>query len=88
MSTNVLTDNQLHARYIGFFFAGLFIALLAYAWPRWAAPAPVLAEESAPRILSQTADETVARITTLREGRPVVCTLAINHRTRSWSLSC
>jgi hypothetical protein len=50
-----------------------------------AAAQPVAAAQ--PEILTQTENETVARVHFIRDGRPVDCTLSIDHRARTWSLS-
>lgn len=86
MSTNILTDAQLHARYIGCFAAGLAIALLAYAAPRWINPEAAVSD--APKVLVQTQSQTVARIPTLHAGVRVDCTVTIDQAKNVWSITC
>ena len=87
MSTNVLSDAQLQLRYGACFLAGLLAALLAYAAPRWVAPAA--AEVAAlPRIVYQSPSQTVAKIPTLYAGKRVDCTVTIDQAKNVWSITC
>ncbi len=83
---NILTDEQLRARYLGCFFGGLLIALLAYAAPRWIEPDTAALQ--APRIVQQTPNQTVARIPTLYAGKRIECTVTINQAKNVWSITC
>lgn len=83
---NILSDGQLHLRYVGCFLGGLVIALLAYAAPRWMEPDAATLE--APRIVLQTPSQTVARIPTRRAGERVDCTVTIDQAKNVWSITC
>lgn len=90
MSTYFFSEEDFaHARRLWFvagWFAGLFVAaaiLLAFIWLK---QPPIFI--GAPQIVKQTDAETIARIPTLRGGQRLDCTLAIDHKHRSWSLSC
>lgn len=83
---NVLSDDQLFLRYSACFVAGILIAALAYSATRWYAGDA--GEQQPPVITSQTPNTTVARIPTLRNGKPVYCTVIIGHMQDSWSVNC
>ncbi len=85
---NVLTDQELRAHRVAAFVAGAALAAATAAALHYQVFSFLDKPASAPRIVAQTPNQTVARIPTLFAGTRIDCTVTINQAKNVWSITC